>query len=1521
MRHARNYPQYQYPANDFIVKNLPGWLKGASQAQVKVLRAHLGSQRQLAALYKQLLPLDRFAKDRLQPAIAAKLGVSVDLDTAVWREQRTRITHRPFEPIPGLLPPDFETRFADEPLLQKLLQNFKANESFDSETVVLRDAPTEQQPAQTLTDDVAALAQLSREQDVGAAYQAHLEQVLNPAFATALAADKRHELASAVELAALKGQLDDSDVKLLRVLAQGKHAQHAQGWTAAGKGLQILDCRVDGAVAFELREPPRRQSDFPAGPPNSLKAVILYLPAFSTRPLRRFADWSAVNLALVEALGDSTFKQALARRIALSERASYLALLATRAGDAKPDLQPKRLSISGNIFADLADRHVQRLKDDARFLAVPTALADRAATAERLARLKSVGLAVVSLAGLFVPVVGALLLADMTRQLLGEVYEGVSDWSQGHQHEAMGHLLEVMNSVALLGAVSLGVHTARNAFVESLEPVTTEKASQRLWRNDLSGYRQVPTDAGLSERDDGLFNSPQGQWWHSDGSFFRVRQDARGTWRLLHENGPGTYGPPLLGNGERGWWLRFDRPLEWQGEQQLLTRLWPGARLLDAERVGQILHVADVDENALRQLLVDRRPLPVALRDTLERFDAHARNEAFFMPTAEGPDYIKRMLWCAEHLGVQTLAADEQLQAITFQAAALRQPMLEHFAAQYLPDDPALAVLQRAFPSLPKAYALDILKDASAPMRLNMISNHRVPLVLALRARTLVQDVRLIRLREALYLRGSYSADLVSLVFALLQEQGLARDQVNLVLREGSSSGPVVDRLGPAFGDQRKTLDMVWKDGGFQLFGERGLPDDLEVAEPRGLFEVLAATLAPAYLQKLGLAGEDLPGQIRAQVQGWLPRKRTRLLASLGWREARPLGASLQRLADGRVGYPLGPVLSCLESPECTLRRRVRSLYPIFQEEQVEEYLDLMYQRTSSPYSSLLMQEMEFDRLDESLQAWTRRADESQRERRVRVSDTFRHAWQMMGERVYVPGETGWNTRLHVPPMPLGELPALPIHTDFAHIVHLTLSNLQLEVLPPGFLQNFPRLRVLDLSYNNLRMLPAGLGRLNNLEELNLCGNRVRFTSGQARVIAGLTELRSLDLSDNLIEATVLSMGDLPHLQSLNLRRTGLRTVPEGLERCEDLTYFDISNNQVTDLPLALLQAPVRQRLSFVYSGNPLVETIREQLHHAGFPIVENPPIVQSREKWLGTLADEDRDVGVTQWDALRAEQGSDAFFDLLGEYTESADFRAAREDTGRRVWQVIGAASKNTGTRQDLFDLANDPRTCADSAASCFSQLEVAMHVSTFTHNAEPAATARERLLLALRLFRVEKVRALAEADYMARYADGRWQRGAKDEEEVEVSLAYRVGLAERLNLLGQPQHMLFAGIADVSEADIDRAYNAVISAEATDELAMFVSTRKFWVDSLRALHKDAFAQVESEYEARWEALENQWQAPVDTSPGLGNPQYIREAEDFNKARDKALGELALKLTKEAMQASQAPEVIQPSGQTGHPD
>ncbi|MGV5529560.1 hypothetical protein DBB42_25830 [Pseudomonas plecoglossicida] len=1490
------HPKLLHPAEDFIAQGLPAWLKAAKPKQLAMLQlrfnAYLASQRQMAGFADRLQPLDRFAKQLLEPALRqdSQLKLQVDLDKLVWRETRARLDVRA-----GLIP-DYQPYFVRMPALQKLLQNFKANESFFLGTALT--LPQAHQAEQVVSEDFDRIVSLCREVDVGSAYQRHLAQVLTPDFEKALTTDRRLELAVAVEIAAIKQQLDPEDLLVLRIACKDEPAVIDGPVQLEIGALQVLGCRVDGAVAVELIE--HSQSTFSFGVPGRLKRVILYTPDDQAQPLRAFTSWDEANRVLATAMGNQDYRQAFVRRIALGDRATCEQALATRLQDAQPDLEPRRVVEAGDGFASMAAWHMRRIKADARFLAVPTAQADDAASEQRLDELKSAGLVLLNLAGLFVPVIGALLVADLARQLLTETFEGVRDWQLGHQHEALAHMLRVAFSVATTGAVVVGVHLARSAFVETLEPVITEDGRQRLWRNELAPYQETTPPVQLTELDNGLLAEGTRHWWRLDGALYRVRQTANGAWRLLHAEGDAAFGPVLERCSARGWRLAYERPLEWQGAALLLGRLWPTATAMDAVRMEQVLTVADVDEAYLRGLLVERRRMPVQLRDTLQRFAVDARAQAFFsrLEAGEANTDTELWQWCIERLQLQGETLEEQALSIGDAAIELREAMLEHFSRLYLADDPLLGLIQRDFPTLPDAYALDVLEQATEAMRLRMQAESRLPLALAEHARVALQLARLTRMREALYLQGSYRPEVVALAFALLRWHGPRAGDFNLILRRNPYAGAAMERLF-AETDLEHAVVLVRRQGRFQLYNSRGLPDEREVAEPQGLFEVLAACLPVEYRVRQGWDGADAPARIRKQMQAWLPRDRQAVLHLLGWREARPMASPMQRLADGRLGYPLGGCQSCIGSPERVVRQRVRALYPGIGDVGVDRYIQSLLDMRGGLFENLLRVEQEYRRLDDSLLAWVAEGAGSASRARRRVADSLRRAWQMRIDRFVGAIGNDAMLSLSIVAVPVGGLPVLPVGTDFSHVSELTLSALGLDAIPSGFLACFPDLLCLDMSDNALRALPEGLERLTALRQLLMPRNRIRISAPQANVLTGLALLRSLDLSDNPLGNIRLQFDRLPSLRILRLNRVQMTALPSGLEWCGLLVFADLRNNQIAELPAALFQAPLQLRRAMHLEGNALAVQDLERLYGAERLLASPRPQrhASAREEWLQTLDPAVRQAQEGKWNALNAEPGSLAFFELLRQLTTTAEFSKASAELGFRVWAMLDAAHADTATRMALFDLAAEPTTCVDSVSTLFSRLEVRMHVEQATRGGDPISTRAARLQLAKRLFRVHWVEKIARREIDARYQDGRWSRGGHDEEEVEVNLAYLSGLAQRLDLLGQPRHMQFGRLANVSPLQLEEACKEVLQVEAGEQSIVFISERDFWLPVLRAEHPDDFEALETQFTVRLEALDEQREA-------LTSDEYWNLSNALRDEREQGLASLAQRLTREAIMA-----------------
>ncbi|XP_047282888.1 leucine-rich repeat-containing G-protein coupled receptor 6 isoform X10 [Homo sapiens] len=93
----------------------------------------------------------------------------------------------------------------------------------------------------------------------------------------------------------------------------------------------------------------------------------------------------------------------------------------------------------------------------------------------------------------------------------------------------------------------------------------------------------------------------------------------------------------------------------------------------------------------------------------------------------------------------------------------------------------------------------------------------------------------------------------------------------------------------------------------------------------------------------------------------------------------------------------------------------------------------------------------------------------------------------------------------------------------------LTLTRAGIRLLPSGMCQQLPRLRVLELSHNQIEELPS-LHRCQKLEEIGLQHNRI-WEIG-ADTFSQLSSLQALDLTDNQLTTLPLAgLGGLMHLK------------------------------------------------------------------------------------------------------------------------------------------------------------------------------------------------------------------------------------------------------------------------------------------------------------------------------------------------------------------------------------------------------
>lgn len=125
------------------------------------------------------------------------------------------------------------------------------------------------------------------------------------------------------------------------------------------------------------------------------------------------------------------------------------------------------------------------------------------------------------------------------------------------------------------------------------------------------------------------------------------------------------------------------------------------------------------------------------------------------------------------------------------------------------------------------------------------------------------------------------------------------------------------------------------------------------------------------------------------------------------------------------------------------------------------------------------------------------------------------------------------------------KLAYLPTNIGY-ELVNLRRLSVQLNKIRslPTSIGDMRSLCVLDAHFNELRVLPLAIGRLTNLEILNLSSNFTDLTE-LPETIGDLTNLKELDLSNNQIRALPDTFGRLDNLTKLNLESNPLVIPPK----------------------------------------------------------------------------------------------------------------------------------------------------------------------------------------------------------------------------------------------------------------------------------------------------------------------------------------------------------------------------------------
>jgi hypothetical protein len=804
--------------------------------------------------------------------------------------------------------------------------------------------------------------------------------------------------------------------------------------------------------------------------------------------------------------------------------------------------------------------------------------------------------------------------------------------------------------------------------------------------------------------------------------------------------------------------------------------------------------------------------------------------------------------------------------------------------------------------SLSTSMAEELLRHAD-PADLQHLSNTRkIPLKLGRQARLAEQSIRLSRAYEGLYMESLAGPDSDRLAFHSLENLPGWPTDLRLEVREYSTSGRLMDSIGPDDAPIRKVL-VRGTDGKYEAYDAveqslhgkdslypsilHALPDHQRIALGFEIHEI-------ARLEKALQANPMARDKFEPLLQHNPPLKQS-------------YDPSVMRLRGGMPGY------ARQTAGVRDLQVRARSLYPGFTPEQVESLLEGFAEQGGSAHARLSALEAEFNRFNESMRRWMNSPTQSFRfgpagvgewNSRQKLYTSLSNCWRRTGPAgprepgVIMPQTLNLNepaVRLH-----LRTLPKLEVNLD--HVTRLNLRDAGIEPAQLKFLDQFRQLHSLDLQGNELTALPAVITDMARLTELNLSDNRIVLDPAAVGRLRNMRRLQRLQLSEN-----PLSLGpdisQMANLQILLLDQTGLQSWPDGFfgkPRPRHI-LLDLRRNPLNRIPDVapgsyraelLARTWISREPRWISEQN--LNTVRQYIESVGMdPDRAYPP--------SGPLDSAEWSEGMTEaqwqrrqeiWNAVEDEFGSMPFFDEIRKLTQSADFRAKglyRRELTDKVWRMIDAMSDNSELRIKLFAEAVAPTECVDAGTQLFN----AMGVQVLLHEAyalERADLIEPQLLeLARGKSRLDELGAIARQRVAARLQAGEQFRrqdvqgnvtGSID--EVEVHLAYMTDLAERLDLPWQARGMQFRQIAEVTKEMIEAALQRIKALEEGDLLRDQILKQAFWRDWVEGANQEMFDGLQRQVESVTD-LQNALQRRTD---GAALPaEQMSELEEQIKA------------------------------------
>lgn len=1189
------------------LKTPPTWFAQANATTRDLAQAYTDYQAHSTELNAQLgaLPaLTAFATQHLRQAIEKRFALSLDVSTHyLINASKAEAYKLQLEGDP-VVNGQRALKLATQSLLHCALQNFEEAEAEPNglDGQWLSAAVVDSNTFTFLTPDGKQLsivphefAALSRELDIGGQYQTLIGDVLNSA-APALRATEQAALRVEVHKAYLSHAIDAELHSILLALVEDKPAEY-QGSPVRCAGLALFGVPLTGAMVIGAVASPEQLLAYdPLLLPHK-GLLVTYLPGSDT-PLQQHHSVHEAQAHLREQLWMMPVDQ-LKRAVPARDSATFFEKLrdclqpvdwstvqpssdgqgsqVERVRDPEAWVPVTLEPLRQPLLSHQVEHKQQRLKDDAAFHAVPTAVEDEKTAERRRAYFTQLAFDALNISAFFIPVLGQVMMGVAAIQLSYEVFEGLDSWASGDQQQAFEYLMDVVENVALTAALGAAGGTGEvpaleripvetPSFIEELTPIELPDGQTRLWAPDLRPFaHDILLPADLQPDEFGLYHHQGKTWLALDGTHYSLSQATpTGEYRLEHPHNPQSYQPSLRHNGAGAWLHELDQPLTWQA-LTLMRRASPLAAAFDDATITRILEISDTQEDVLRRIVADNQRLPALLEDTLARFTLDqqiSRAPAYAEPHMAQAEFAKR------------------------------------YSALSSSVTPSAELIQQRYPQLPNAIVEELLRHAT-PEELQSLAQAKVPYRLAQEIRLYQQQVRLARAYEGLFLDSVRNADSERLALYTLEQLSDWPTGTRLTLEQlpgGTFEIGTTDTQGQT---------LVSTASGYLAESATSL------SSHTSLYSALLEVIPTALRETLTGDGAEQTLALKRLIQANpLPRATFRRL--LGMQPLNPGYRSPMRLADGRIGYPLGGRGAVGGTfTRHTLLRIIRTL-------ELPEHL--------SRSAEQILTRLETSGMN--------RSDIHNRLRELQDQRTALQRWL-----------DDWRTAVHpdilVPPQTFSELqarfmdhwhrnalPALgdtqaPLHleridlssfpSDLPDFLSATITHVQLT--EPSFgssvgwtayerhlnnlFRQLPGVRSLEISrpYSQTAapsqmLFSVGLMATHfpELESLSLLNQNLQLSESDINSLAGLPRLRRLDFSGNRLSERYRPNFRELTLDYLGLDRMTLDHWPQGLGlgALANIGELSLRDNNLRVLPGMLLNshADARPHTVITLEGN-----------------------------------------------------------------------------------------------------------------------------------------------------------------------------------------------------------------------------------------------------------------------------------------------------------------------------------------------